>query len=128
MSQLFIKTVKAKRISPEEQEIIGVSLELISNALQNNSIPNANSIIGTAGILYIYALGSEKQKNEVLEFLTWFKNPESENNFSDDLLNTVRGILGEAKKCSADCECPKCEAEEMKEALNSTFFLLDSET
>jgi hypothetical protein len=36
-------------------------------------------------------------------------------NFSDDLLNTVRGILGEAKKCSADCECPKCEAEEMKE-------------
>ena len=36
-------------------------------------------------------------------------------NFSDDLLNTVRGILGEEKKCSADCECPKCEAEEMKE-------------
>jgi hypothetical protein len=40
-------------------------------------------------------------------------------NFSDDLLNTVRGILGEAKKCPADCECEKCEAEddekEMKE-------------
>jgi hypothetical protein len=36
-------------------------------------------------------------------------------NFSDDLLNTVRGILGEAKKCPADCECPKCEAEQMKE-------------
>ena len=37
-------------------------------------------------------------------------------NFSDDLLNTVRGILGEAKKCPVDCECPKCEAENgMKE-------------
>jgi hypothetical protein len=37
-------------------------------------------------------------------------------NFSDDLLNTVRDILGEAKKCPADCECPKCEAENgMKE-------------
>jgi hypothetical protein len=36
-------------------------------------------------------------------------------NFSDDLLNTVLGILGEAKKCPADCECEKCEAEEMKE-------------
>ena len=35
--------------------------------------------------------------------------------FSADLLNTVRGILGEAKKCPADCECEKCEAEEMKE-------------
>ena len=35
--------------------------------------------------------------------------------FSVDLLNTVRGILGEAKKCPADCECEKCEAEEMKE-------------
>ncbi len=32
--------------------------------------------------------------------------------FSADLLNTVRGILGEAKKCPADCECEKCEAEE----------------
>jgi hypothetical protein len=95
MSQLFIKTVKAKRISPEEQEIIGVSLELISNALQNNSIPNANSIIGTAGILYIYALGSEKQKNEVLEFINWFKNPESENNFSDDLLSIVSKFFGD---------------------------------
>lgn len=32
--------------------------------------------------------------------------------FSADLLNTVRGILGEAKKCPADCECEKCEAED----------------
>ena len=35
--------------------------------------------------------------------------------FSADLLNTVRSILGEAKKCPADCECEKCEAEEMEE-------------
>ena len=35
--------------------------------------------------------------------------------FSADLLNTVRGILGEAKKCPTDCECEKCEAEEMEE-------------
>ena len=42
-------------------------------------------------------------------------------NFSDDLLNTVLGILGEAKKCPADCECSKCEAEdEMKEGTMPT--------
>jgi hypothetical protein len=42
-------------------------------------------------------------------------------NFSDDLLNTVLGILGEAKKCPADCECEKCEAEdEMKEGAMPT--------
>ena len=35
--------------------------------------------------------------------------------FSADLLNTVRGILGEAKKCPADCECEKCEAEDEDE-------------
>lgn len=95
MSQLFIKTLKAKRISPEEQEFTGASLELISNALQNNTVPNANSIIGTAGILYIYALGSEKQRNEVLAFINWFKNPESENNFSDDLLSIVSRFFGD---------------------------------
>lgn len=32
--------------------------------------------------------------------------------FSADLLDTVRGVLGEAKKCPADCECEKCEKEE----------------
>jgi hypothetical protein len=32
--------------------------------------------------------------------------------FSADLLDTVRGVLGEAKKCPADCECEKCEVEE----------------
>jgi hypothetical protein len=31
--------------------------------------------------------------------------------FTDDLLNTVRGVLGEAKKCSEDCTCEKCESE-----------------
>ena len=38
---------------------------------------------------------------------------------SDDLLNIVRGILGEAKKCPDDCECQKCEAEKMKEGYAS---------
>jgi hypothetical protein len=33
-------------------------------------------------------------------------------NFSDDLLNTVLGILGEAKKHDKDCSCGKCEAED----------------
>ena len=40
-------------------------------------------------------------------------------NFSDDLLNTVRSILGEAKKCSEGCECEKCEAEKMEEGYAS---------
>lgn len=35
--------------------------------------------------------------------------------FSADLLDAVRGVLGEAKKCPADCECEKCEKEEAKE-------------
>jgi hypothetical protein len=38
-----------------------------------------------------------------------------EDQFSADLLNTVRGVLDEAKKCPEDCECEKCEKEdEMK--------------
>ena len=38
-----------------------------------------------------------------------------EDQFSADLLNTVNGILGEAKKCPKDCECEKCEKEEKGE-------------
>lgn len=95
MSQLFIKTVKAKRISPEDREIICVSLELVSNALHNNTIPDAHSIICTAGILYIHALGSDAQRKEVIDFINWFKNPESDNNFSNDLLSIVSRFFGE---------------------------------
>ena len=39
-----------------------------------------------------------------------------EDQFSADLLNTVRGVLGEAKKCSKNCKCEKCEAEDDDEA------------
>lgn len=35
-----------------------------------------------------------------------------EDQFSADLLNTVKGILDEAKKHEKDCECKKCEDEE----------------
>lgn len=35
-----------------------------------------------------------------------------EDQFSADLLNTVRGVLDEAKKCPEDCECEKCEDKE----------------
>ena len=35
-----------------------------------------------------------------------------EDQFSADLLNTVRGVLDEAKKCPEDCECEKCEKED----------------
>lgn len=35
--------------------------------------------------------------------------------FSADLLDTVRSVIGEAKKCPADCECEKCEAEDEDE-------------
>jgi len=38
-----------------------------------------------------------------------------EDQFSADLLNTVKGILDEAKKCPKDCECEKCEKEEDEE-------------
>ena len=37
-----------------------------------------------------------------------------EDQFSADLLNTVRGILGEAKH-DKDCECEKCEDEEVEQ-------------
>lgn len=39
--------------------------------------------------------------------------------FSVDLLNTVRGVLDEAKH-NKDCECEKCEAEEAKEGYMPT--------
>jgi mannose-6-phosphate isomerase-like protein (cupin superfamily) len=91
MNPLFIKILRGKRISPEDQEMIGSSLELISNALRKNYIPDANSLTSTAGILYIYALGSDEQRTEVLSFADWFKNPDPDTEFcfSDGLLSIV---------------------------------------
>jgi len=43
--------------------------------------------------------------------------------FSADLLDTVRGVLGEAKKCPADCECEKCEAEEDEDEMKKEGYM-----
>lgn len=41
-----------------------------------------------------------------------------EDQFSADLLNTVKGILDEAKKKCKDCGCDKCECEDEKEEMD----------
>lgn len=44
-----------------------------------------------------------------------------EDQFSADLLNTVKGILDEAKKCPKDCDCEKCEKEEDEDEMKEGF-------
>jgi quercetin dioxygenase-like cupin family protein len=95
MKQLFIKTVKAKRIGIEEKEFLEQSLELLSIALQTNQIPDAIQITNTTSALFVFAMGSESQKKEVLDFVEWFSNPELEINWSEELLSIVSRFFGE---------------------------------
>ncbi len=95
MTQLFVKTVKAKRIGIEEKEFLEQSLKLLSTALQSNQIPNALNITSTTSALFVFAMGSESQKKEVLNFVEWFSNPDLEINWSEGLLSIVSKFFGE---------------------------------
>lgn len=95
MKQLFIKTLKAKRIGIEEKEFLEQSLKLLSIAIHNNQIPDPIAITNTTSALYIFSMGSESQKKEVLDFVEWFSNTELEINWSEGLLDIVSRFFGE---------------------------------
>lgn len=95
MNPLFIKTVKANRISPEEQELIGKSLDQLEHAIKNNKVPNALEFLPSVNSLYVYALGSGDQLKEVLAFINWYRNPEDDYNGSESLNRIVSGFFGE---------------------------------
>ena len=95
MNQIFVKTVKAKRSAPDEKDFLVQSLNLLSNALQNNLVPGACDITNTTSALYVFALGSQIQRKEVLDFIEWFSNPELEISWSEGLLSIVSRFFGE---------------------------------
>jgi mannose-6-phosphate isomerase-like protein (cupin superfamily) len=95
MSHLFLKTLKAKRISQEEKEYIGRSLEALSHSINSNSIPNPREINAVTSALYIFTLSSEENKKEVLEFIDWFGHPEDDKDWSEDLMSIISGFFGE---------------------------------
>ncbi|MFN5786336.1 MAG: cupin domain-containing protein, partial [Flavobacteriia bacterium] len=95
MNPLFIKTVKANRIAPEEHESIGRSLDALEHSIKNKLVPNALELLPSVNSLYVYSLGSEDQTKEVLEFISWYRNPEDDYNGSERLNKIVSGFFGE---------------------------------
>ncbi len=95
MNPLFIKTVKANRIAPEEHESIGISLDALEHSIKNKLVPNALELLPSVNSLYVYSLGSEDQTKEVLGFINWYRNPEDDYNGSERLNKIVSGFFGE---------------------------------
>ena len=95
MSELFIKTVKAKRIVPEEREYLNSVFSLLEESLKNGIVPDAAKLPSTASSLYVFALGSEKRRKEVLEFIEWFRDTEKEVEWSEELRAIVSRFFGE---------------------------------
>jgi hypothetical protein len=95
MNPLFIKTVKANRIAPEEHESIGKSLDKLEHSIKNKLVPDALELLPSTNSLYVYSLGSEDQKKEVLEFINWYRNPEEDYKVSERLNIIVGGFFGD---------------------------------
>lgn len=95
MSALFLKTIKAKRILPEELEYLDKSFQVLKQALLSGSLPDISSIPSSAAALYVFALHSEKNKEEVLRFVDWFNNHDLEDSWSEGFLNLISRFFGE---------------------------------
>jgi hypothetical protein len=95
MTPLFIKSVRANRLTPEEKELISASLDILEGTIQSNSLPDPLSMTRSASALYIHALASDKSRNEVLEFIHWFRNPDLEFTWTEELHQLVSGFFGD---------------------------------
>lgn len=95
MTSLFIKSIKANRLTPEERAWVGESLDMLESALLTGKTPNPLSITRSTSALYLFALASDEQRQHVIAFIQWFRNPELEFAASDDLAEIVSGYFGD---------------------------------
>ena len=95
MSDLFIKTLKSNRLSPDEKSILGGQLKQLADNLQSNCLPDATIINSTICALYVFALASPEQRQEVISFSDWFQQPENDATWSEGILAIVSRFFGE---------------------------------
>ena len=95
MSDLFLKTLKSNRLSPDEKSILGGQLKELVDTLQSNRVPDATRMNSNVSALYVYALASPEQRQEVISFTDWFKQPEADATWSEGLRAIVSRFFGE---------------------------------
>ena len=95
MSDLFLKTLKSNRLSPDEKTVLGGQLKQLADFIQSNRVPDATSMNSTISALYVYAVASPEQKQEVISFTEWFQEPEADATWSEGLRVIVSRFFGE---------------------------------
>lgn len=89
MNDLFIKSIKAKRLADRDKEYLDSSFSALHAAMLSGTAPEATSISSATSALYVYSLGSDQQKQEVLDFLAWYQKPEGEISWSSQLTSIL---------------------------------------
>jgi len=74
MHNLFRKATTAHRFSDQELNHLKGEFDLLQQALLSQQMLNALGVLPSVSALYMYALGSESQKNEVVDFVESFIN------------------------------------------------------
>ncbi len=95
MRDFFIKSIKAKRISPEEKELVLQSLRLVQTALLSNTTPEVSNLSAVACQLYLFGASNEVNRLEVLRFTEWVEQGGGEVDFSQSLKSIVEGFFRE---------------------------------
>jgi quercetin dioxygenase-like cupin family protein len=85
MSELFIKTIKGKRLSDEEIDFLKKELSAIKSTLLNDTLFEVALFSSTAAALLLYGKQDEDKKNELLNFIHWMDQPTSEETWLKNL-------------------------------------------
>jgi quercetin dioxygenase-like cupin family protein len=85
MSELFIKTIKGKRLSDEEIDFLKKELSAIKSTLLNDTLFEVALFSSTAAALLLYGKQDEDKKNELLNFIHWMDQPTNEETWSKNL-------------------------------------------
>lgn len=95
MPDFFIKSIKAKRISPEEKETVLQSLHLVQQALTSNTQPDPLQLSAVSCQLFMFASTNEESRQEVIRFVEWVKQGGGDADFSDTLKTIAEGYFAE---------------------------------
>lgn len=85
MNNLFRKATIAKRFSEQELNHVKSEFELLRQALLGRHALNPLGVWSSVSSFYLYALGSEDQKNDVIDFVESFINDDYTRAWSESI-------------------------------------------
>ena len=95
MKDLFKKSIKGKKLAESELESLLLELESLRKGFDSLSTLDISLLRPSIAALLLYGMQSEEKKQEVLAFIAWVKQPDTNPLWSNVLEELISRIFGD---------------------------------